>query len=1219
MPRINPPSSTTTKLWESAWLRCVCLAALLSLGQPVSAQTGTEPEQGIQSRPSRVTLFRNAHIVISPESELAKGDLLVRDDKISELAESIDVPPDAEVIDCDGKYLYPAFIDPLVELPLAPADRPDDHWNGHIQPHRRAHAVWPSDDKVAAQYRRAGFGAILIAPSDGILKGTSALVTTAKLPVAKTALRGDVFQHLTLVLGRQDRGGYPNSPMGVVALTRQTLSDAQWYQQAQQAFRADPTLPAPDRNVALEALGPLVRGEQTVMIDSGNELYALRADRMAREFSLRAIIRGSGREYRQTAALAALGRTFVVPVDFPKPPEVGSIEAATSVSLQSLMHWYLAPENPARLERAKVAFVLTANGLDSPGDLLGSARKAIDRGLSPKRALDSLTIGSAKLLEIDHLVGSLERGKLANLLVTSGPLWEKKSTIEETWVQGERYRWQPHTPLDPSGRWRLELAGPKELPTSLDLQLENMSDKPKGRLALSGQLDEPPSAKESQTSSASPSSGKAPSRDKAQAAAKDAQSAERAEAKSSDRPEKPLELKKPTSDVPPKDDSAQPPKPEKGQPGESASEAAPAPNRKSDAQPPTESSQPEKTAKAPRVADLRSLGFADFRIEAVVDAAKLDVEPAGFAGLSLTILSDEDHGETLVGRIQWPDGQVSTITGSRIEQSDNGRPDNDKSANDASTAKTKADQGEADKDKTNKDAANKADAKNAAPESADADKEAEDKEVANRNAAVKEKSTKEADKKSAQPQADEFVCDVNFPLGAFGTGGRPEQPQWLLVRGATIWTSDKAGTIPSGDLLVHRGVIKAVGRDLAAPEGAMVIDAKGKHVTAGIIDCHSHMATDGGVNESGQAVTAEVRIGDFIDSNDMNIYRQLAGGVTAANVLHGSANPIGGQNQVIKLRWGALDEEMKMREAPAGIKFALGENVKQSNWGERATGRYPQTRMGVEQIMRDRFEAAKLYREAQAASAAGRRALPPRRDYELEAISEILEHRRWIHCHSYRQDEILAFLRTLEDYGVTVGSLQHILEGYKVADEMARHGATGSTFSDWWAYKVEVIDAIPFNGAVMHQAGVVVSFNSDDNELGRHLNHEAAKAVKYGGVSPEEALKFVTLNPAKQLRIDRYVGSLAEGKQADFVIWSGSPLSTLSRCEQTWIDGRKYFDREQDVELRRHAESLRRQLVQRILDSGEKMLGDGRDRRDPSLWFARHDEFCHHSSEQAGR
>jgi N-acetylglucosamine-6-phosphate deacetylase len=419
-------------------------------------------------------------------------------------------------------------------------------------------------------------------------------------------------------------------------------------------------------------------------------------------------------------------------------------------------------------------------------------------------------------------------------------------------------------------------------------------------------------------------------------------------------------------------------------------------------------------------------------------------------------------------------------------------------------------------------------------------------------------------------------------------------------------------------LLVGDGKIAAAGRDVKVPDGAVVIDATGRHISPGIIDCHSHMATDGGVNESAQAITAEVRIGDFIDAEDINIYRQLAGGVTSANVLHGSANPIGGQNQVIKLRWGESGERLKFGDAPAGIKFALGENVKQSNLEPRVATRYPQSRMGVDQIIRDGFARARDYAAQWERWNRVREGLPPRRDLELETLAEILEKKRWVHCHSYRQDEILALIRIFDDYGITIGSLQHILEGYKVADAMARHGATGSSFSDWWAYKIEVYDAIPFNGALMHKQGVVVSFNSDDDELGRHLNHEAAKAIKYGGVPAQEALKFVTLNPAKQLRIDRWVGSLEAGKHADFVVWSGDPLAVKSLCQQTWIDGRKYFDREDDRKLQ--GEQLKRKaaLIRKVLESGQAtQSASERQAEEWELW-PRHDEFCHDVHDEHG-
>ena len=294
-----------------------------------------------------------------------------------------------------------------------------------------------------------------------------------------------------------------------------------------------------------------------------------------------------------------------------------------------------------------------------------------------------------------------------------------------------------------------------------------------------------------------------------------------------------------------------------------------------------------------------------------------------------------------------------------------------------------------------------------------------------------------------------------------------------------------------------------------------------------------------------------------------------------------------------------------MKTAPAGIKFALGENVK------RNTSRYPNTRMGVQAIFRDQFLAAREYEASWRDWREGKRdTLPPRRDLQLEAISEIQRGTRWIHCHSYRQDEIVATLDVLEEFGVRIGTLQHILEGYKVADRMKRHGAMASSFSDWWAYKFEVFDAIPYNGALMHQQGVVVSFNSDDRELARHLNTEAAKAVKYGGVRPEEALKFVTLNPAKQLRIDDRVGSIAPGKDADLVVWSGPPLSTLSRCEQTWIDGRRYFDLKTDAELRKRDASLHAILVQRVLADPSKSDSNAKKKVDEEERWARHDEFC---------
>jgi imidazolonepropionase-like amidohydrolase len=399
------------------------------------------------------------------------------------------------------------------------------------------------------------------------------------------------------------------------------------------------------------------------------------------------------------------------------------------------------------------------------------------------------------------------------------------------------------------------------------------------------------------------------------------------------------------------------------------------------------------------------------------------------------------------------------------------------------------------------------------------------------------------------------------------------------VRNATIWTCAAGGTMENADLIASDGLVVAVGPGLDAPAGALVVDGTGKHVTPGIIDCHSHAAISGDVNEGTHSCTAEVRVSDVIDPQSAATYRQLAGGVTVQNLLHGSANVIGGQNAVVKMRWGEPADALLFDGAPAGIKFALGENVKQSNWGDRFTTRYPQTRMGVEQFLRDRFLAALDHRTSHERWERERRGEVPRRDLELEALLEVIDGSRLIHCHAYRQDEILLLLRVMEEFGVRVATFQHALEAYKVADEIAAHGAGASIFSDWWAFKFEVYDAIPYNGVILRDRGVLTSLNSDSPELSRRLNLEAAKMIKYGGVADEEALKFVTLHPALQLGIDRWVGTLEPGKHADFVIWSDHPLSDRAMCLETWVDGVQRFSRARDFVARGEARALRDALL----------------------------------------
>ncbi|WP_421830421.1 amidohydrolase family protein [Larkinella sp.] len=427
-----------------------------------------------------------------------------------------------------------------------------------------------------------------------------------------------------------------------------------------------------------------------------------------------------------------------------------------------------------------------------------------------------------------------------------------------------------------------------------------------------------------------------------------------------------------------------------------------------------------------------------------------------------------------------------------------------------------------------------------------------------------------------------------YPFIGMGNLEKPKA-QTLLIRNATVWTNEKDGVLPSADVLVQNGKIAQVGKSLAAPAGAQVIDGTGKHLTTGIIDEHSHIALYS-INEGGQTSSAEVRMSDVINSEDINIYRQLAGGVTTSQLLHGSANSIGGQSAIVKLKWGEAPQEMLVKGADGFIKFALGENVKQANWGDGVRIRFPQTRMGVEQVYFDHFTRAREYDSAWKAYNAMNakekaKAVPPRRDVELDALAEILNKKRFITCHSYVQSEINMLMKVADSLGFKVNTFTHILEGYKVADKMAKHGVGGSTFADWWAYKMEVKDAIPYNAALMARAGVLVSINSDDAEMARRLNQEAAKAVEYGAMSEEDAWKMVTLNPAKLLHLDSKLGSIRAGKDADLVLWNNNPLAIYARPEKTIIDGTVYFDLQEEDRKRDDLQKERARLIQKMLSA----------------------------------
>jgi imidazolonepropionase-like amidohydrolase len=400
------------------------------------------------------------------------------------------------------------------------------------------------------------------------------------------------------------------------------------------------------------------------------------------------------------------------------------------------------------------------------------------------------------------------------------------------------------------------------------------------------------------------------------------------------------------------------------------------------------------------------------------------------------------------------------------------------------------------------------------------------------------------------------------------TGTTPPQGV-VAIRNATLLTVTR-GTIASGTIVLSGGKITAIGANAAIPAGADVVDGTGMFVAPGIIDCHSHIANDA-INEGSVAVSSMTGMEDVLDATDINIYRDLAGGTTSANILHGSANPIGGKSLVIKLRWGATrPSDLVFQGAPPGIKFALGENVtRKRGLTPTPPERFPTTRQGVEYVMRDAFTRAKAYqaewRDYTTKKASGADLLAPRRDLQLDALVEILEGKRLVHAHSYRADEILMLIRLADELGFKITTFQHVLEGYKVAKEIAAHGAGASTFSDWWGYKMEAADAIPYNAAIMAKKGVLVSINSDDADQARRLNIEAAKVVRYGGLTDDEALAMVTINPAKQLKIDARVGSLEVGKDADVVLWNHHPLSTTAIVERAYIDGRLYFDRAKDA------------------------------------------------------
>lgn len=954
-------------------------------GFPVNGMFDDKPE---------VYAFTGATVHVDAETTINDATLVIKKGLIVAVGANMAIPEGAIVHDLAGKHIYPSFIDLYTEYGLKPLAKKNDPyqgpqmetdkkgaygWNQAIKPETQAVQLFAVNKDKAGKYRSAGFGAVLTHQNDGIARGTGAFVTLGEGPEQELIIDAEAAAYYSLDKGVSSQD-YPGSLMGVIALMRQTYLDAQWY--ASQPSKET-------HNISLEYWNKLQQLPQ--IMDAGNVLNVLRADKVGDEFGKQYIIKGSGTEYQKLDAVKATGAPLIIPVNFPKPFDVEDPYDAQNVSFAEMKHWELAPANAAFLHQAGIPFCFTTDGLEDPTKLLEAVRKAIKYGLPEASGLKALTTTPASLIGADNVTGTISKDKLANFIVTNGPLFDDKTIIEENWIKGTRFEIE-NLGVDVSGKYSLTLAT-----KSYYMEVDGAAKKAKVKVK------------------------------------------------------------------------------------------------------PTEQDSTELKADLTIQGKLVTLTFTE------------DDSLIRLSGLIVS--ADTWSGRAQLANGTWVNWQA-TKSGEKAAE-------------------------EAKQDSTEKD--------------------------------------------TVLPS----LADVVYPFTAYGTPQQAKQ-QTVLIKNATVWTNTEAGILENTDVVISGGKISAIGQNIALKTADRVIDAAGKHLTAGIVDEHSHIAISAGVNEYTQASSAEVSIADVINSEDINIYRQLAGGVTTIQLLHGSANPIGGQSAIIKLRWGFTPEEMKFKEAPKFIKFALGENVKQSNWGDYNTVRYPQTRMGVEQVFVNYFTRAKEYQLAMDNyRTLGKKTktgiLAPRRDLEMEALVEILNKERFITCHSYVQSEINMLMHVADQFDFTVNTFTHILEGYKVADKLKAHGANASTFSDWWAYKYEVIDAIAYNAAIMHEVGVNVGINSDDAEMGRRLNQEAAKIVKYGGVSEEEAWKMVTLNPAKMMHVDEWVGSIAEGKQADVVIWSANPLSVYAKAEQTFVDGMLLFDIKQDEEMRKTILKERSRLIEAML------------------------------------
>jgi len=947
----------------------------------IAAAQETFPVNGVSDLRSDQFAFINAIIVKDAQTTLQNATLVIKQGKIVAVGTNITVPKDVVVIDCKGKYIYPSFIGSYSNYGVVSPKGSEGGdlfqntsntkgafgWNQALKPETDASKLFAADDNKAGDLRSAGFGAVLTHQQDGIARGTGTVVTLTdeRENFAMLKDKAAAFYSFDKGVSSQD---YPNSLMGSIALLRQTYLDAQWYKNKPATEGTNLSLEAWNNNQSLPQI-----------FDAGDKWNDLRAVKIANEFGVQYIIKGGGNEYQRMDEMKATKASFILPVNFPLAIDVDDANDARVVALSVLKNWEMAPLEPGMFEKANINFALTTNGLKSVGDFLANVRKAIDNGLTPGKALDALTKTPATMIGIYDKAGSLDAGKLANFIITNGPLFDEKTIFFQNWIQGKRFVLNENGWNDYRGNYKLTVKQNTQNTTY-------------------------------------------------------------------------------TVEV-------------KGKPEELAATIQPA-----------------------------------------GDTTKYDVKLSvngKMVKLTWNLKADSTNINSLTGLISneklWM-GNGYSSTGVPLSW----------------------------------------------------------------NMQYVSAFVEKPDTTKKEEKKDVVTSKVMYPFLGFGWTDAPKQED-LLIKNATVWTSEKEGVLQNTDVLLKGGKIAAIGKNLNAGN-AKVIDGTGKHLTAGIIDEHSHIAVTGSVNECSQSVTAEVRIADVINPDDISIYRQLAGGVTSAHILHGSCNTIGGQTQLIKLRWGKDAEELKFANWDGFIKFALGENVKRS-YGP-SNNRFPDTRMGVEQVLMDAFTRARDYEK-----------LGPnkRKDLELEALVEILNKKRFITCHSYVQSEINMLMHVADTFGFRVNTFTHILEGYKVADKMKAHGAAASTFSDWWAYKMEVQDAIAYNAAIMQKVGLIVAVNSDDPEMARHLNQEAAKSIKYGNISETDALDMNTINPATMLHVADRVGSIKVGKDADVVLWNASPVSIYAKPEKTIVDGIVYFDIEKDKQMQQQIAAERNRLIQKMI------------------------------------